>query len=994
MSEEIIKSENAPEITRKDFVGREDEMSVIGKAILEKDNNIVNIKGFGGIGKTSLLNEVQRRYSKKDGILISGLIDFIDISIHTWLGFLDEVVNSLHIEDKKIFEAYRRAKERYEEIEFAGVSGYTLKEEKEKILETFRICYANLAETVDKKNVILMDTFELVHSRLGKWLIDEWLKRLIKTTIIIAGREEKEWQKILEQAEKDLPVYHLPLKELKLDETQQLFSLTQAGQIIGDTECQKLQILSGGRPILLALALDWRSRGDIPEDALTSTSSEYSLNDLQEIQKNSPAQLEDIQKQFCIELVERFQNLDTHNQVIRYMVYMAVVYKKFTPEILAYIGKMSIDKAKFLLKEMESLPFIKYNPRTDSYQLHDLIRDLINEHVWKKIDPIWGERRNICEKAAAFYSKLIGNIENDKKTWRENKKYAEATADKSSEIEALRKLITLKRLQQNYRLHRIYYWIIADYEKGIQQYRYLFTNLVWAREREVYELVRIERELAIKLLGKIYPEEQIILEEALINIVAEGKPGQGLKILDVLLNKVNKDGDKQLYSDILLYQGIAFSYKGETQSAIERLEDVINILYNMEKEYGKPLQYEDLYARWIARTLGMAYGSLGFAYRAAGQISKASQFYRSSIKYHKMGAIKIAQAASLNDLSYVYARMGKYEISKRLCEEGLEIREELQSDYYIGLSYNTLGAIEYQGDKPFSGKNFSMKALRIFERISDKRGIGMANITLGANLRLINQQEPSIDHLKDSEGYLLKAEEIFKTGGSAPEPLYLAQTYEHLGLLYQNWGKFLKERNDKISTDQFFKAERYFQDCIHAYRAIKATWQVAIATERLFSLYSSDLNELEKAYNSLKEVEEIVIQEIPSDILLPADERKPLHEIKIERHEFVYPLGKMTRGKGRMTFMAYRKEGKMDDLEKAVEYYTLACAYLELFSEKSRAMKNTIDEIMLNLKLLSVEDRDIFVKQVQKTYLRYGLEKYDELIRLLEDYMGIVMEDI
>ncbi len=990
-----------PEITREAFVGREAEMAVIDKAISDEGHlRIVNIQGAGGIGKTSILREVQKRYHGRDGPLVTEIIDFFDISTHTWQGFLEEVVNELSKKNGEPFKDYRKVRDRADEIELAGITGPTLENARKEALEAFGSCYNGLA--AKKRIVILIDTFEVVQHILGKRL-PEWLVGLENTAVIIAGRRNRDWQDDLVAKVGSRAVDSLELKEFKLEDTEELFALSEAGRIISDEERRKLQRLSGGRPILLTLALYLQWREAISPEKLTATSGEYTLDDLKAM---TTEELEQVQERFRVELVQRFMKLPppphTYIEMLPYhpvILYMGQVYKYFTVDTLTCLLEVTREEAQALLDGIVDWTFMKHDESTGSYQLHDLIRDLIVAYIWPEIDPSGDERKNVCRKAVEFYGGLLADIEKQEAEWRSKRRQAEAVEDLRQKMEARRELINLKRRRQRCEAQRAYYDLIANYENGAIRYREVFVNNVWAREREAYKLAQEERDQAMEVLGCTYPDHERQLEDARIKIVVQGEFDKGLAILESLLNQARREDDPHFYSDILLYQGIAHTYKGEYKQAEKKLRDAIEVLEELREGLEAPFDSENLITRRVSRSLGRAYGNLGYSFSMGGRLSEAVEAYKEALRYQRIGQLKVTQAATLNDLGFVYGRLGRYGLGKRLCEDGLEIREKLLLDYFIGLSYNTLGLIEYFADKPHRGSKRCRRALDIFERIGDPRGIGLAHRALGANLERIGQLDESIDKLEEAESHLVQAEEVFKERGKAPEPRFFAETNERWGILYQDWGIILRDRGAAKSAvnERFDKAESCFKRCIEVCRREKATWSQAMAMERLFTLYFVGMKDFERASAVLKEVEEIVLNEVPEELLLPASERETsIDEIEFKRHEFLYPLGKMERGKGRLALAEYRKSkredsvGELSHLEEAARHYALACAYLELFSEEAYALKTTLEEITSTIRQLPMVEIAAFRKQVETTQHEYGLEGYPRLLEWIEDVTGLI----
>lgn len=979
------------ETTREDFVGHKNEIAIIHKAISDKGHlRLINIQGAGGIGKTSILQKVQKSYAGQEGFFVSEFIDFFDTSIQSWLGFLDEIVRILEKLTPYGFEKYKKERDDAIQIELAGITGNTLENARKRFIESFEECYKQVSKYACI--IMLMDTFENIQykpekydsftSHFLRWL--QYLKNT-DTVLIIAGRENKKWQDDFILKLGDDLVKYLELKDFKANDTKELFELSEVGRLITDKEREKLQILTEGRPLLLNLTLDWYSW---KPDTLSEIISKYELEKLNKI---SVEELKRVQENFERELIERFRYMGKYDNTIKYM---AIVYKYFTADFLAFLLDMEKDKAQQLLFEMQNWSFMKYNERTGTYQLHDLVRELIIKYIWKEIDPTKDIQKSICKKTVEYYEKvLIKDIRKDYDDYLYAKRHAMNTNNYTKEIEALRALSDLKRKQQIFQAHQAYYDIIADDEKGIIRYRETFVANVWAMEREAFEFVQQHRDEAIYFLEKDYPDNYKKMEEARIKIVVERKLDDGLKILENLFNNFNLKKDPHLYVNIVLYQGIAYTYKGEYEKSEEKLTHAINILRKLEYNLENKLDSESMETRQIARSMGRAYGNLGFTLRIVGRLSEAISAYKEALKYNKIGSrVSAASASTYNDLSYAYARIGKYDLARKLCREGLETREKLLLDYHIGLSYSTLGGIEYRGYNPYIGKQFCEKALAIFQRIDDARGLSLTYRGLAANLTLLGRQQLTTKFFKEAEEYLIMAEEVFKAKGEKPQPEFLADIYEKWALLYQEWGKVLTEGGEnKNKIDEYFnKSELYFKQCIEVYRKEKSLWSQAIAMERLFVLYALDIQNIERASSILKDIEVIILTKVPKEFLQPINEReRRLSEIEFKEREFFYPLGKMLRGKGRLNVVHYRRGKDINYLQEASKNYTIACAYLEQFSDESQGLRTTFDDIVYLFKDLSVAEISYFRKYAEKTQAEYGMEIYTRILKWIEELTGL-----
>ncbi len=169
----------------------------------------------------------------------------------------------------------------------------------------------------------------------------------------------------------------------------------------------------------------------------------------------------------------------------------------------------------------------------------------------------------------------------------------------------------------------------------------------------------------------------------------------------------------------------------------------------------------------------------------------------------------------------------------------MRIREELSHEYLIALSLNTRGLIEYMANSPYAGKRYSKKALKIFEYVGDNRGVGLACRVLGGISARIGDRDQSLSDLEQAEVYLLRAIDIFTRGGVPREPVFMAETYDRMGLMYNSRRNLSRIQGvGKLDLNEYFLRARFcFQRSIIEYERGKSTPRQAEALGRLARLY-------------------------------------------------------------------------------------------------------------------------------------------------------------
>lgn len=994
----------SPEITRDQFVGRHNEIEVIGKAIQsDKNLQVVNIQGVGGIGKTSILRQIRLLFSNDRNLVVSDIIDFFDISTNTPQGFLDELVQRLPPSEESYFEAYKIAREKADELELAGHEA-NLTEAHIRVFESFGRCFNQVSE--QKRVVLLIDTFELVQNILGQQLAD-LLKELQNSTVIIAGRENKKWHETLRKSVGDSAVY-IELTDMDDRDAKQLLALAEFGKNIDTEQFQKLQFLTEGRPILLILAIDREWPGglrkttleedDFPEFESSGEDilgqypiiEKYNLGEFYQMSENK---IEAVREAFRKQLVSNAFQLQHMSPVCPPILIMALAYKYLTAEMLAALMEVSPEEGKKLLDEIAGWTFVKYDKNTESYWLHDLVRELVMCYSWPQIDPVGDVRKEYYENIVRYYEKMLDDITYQENILYEERKKAKTGGLKKQALTPLRKLLNLKKKRQCFKAHQLYYHILADEEEGLKSFREVFVNNIWVKQWDANNLAVQERNTALKHLGRTYPGDRALLEEAMAEIV-KSRYEKGLSILERLITDIEKEADPYLYGDILLYQGIAIS-KSEPELAEQKFFGVIDILKKMEGSLEHPEDPYDLDTRRLYRSLARCYGNLGYCYLMAGRLSEAIEAYRLAIPYCNIGKIKVERATFLNELGSVYSYLGDPVRGRFFWEEGLEIRENLLFDYHIALSYNSRGMIEYIMNNPYEGIEYSRRALEIFERIDDQRGVGLAHRALGSLWTRMFQKDSLTEYFKKAKKHLLSAQDIFKPGGHSPEPIYIAEVYEKLGILFRHYRNVLQSQAAKKNriAQCFETSEKYFKDAITIYNRAGSILSQALVFEGLSRLYFES-DQFEIAEQQLDKMAAILSTpaDVPESLINPEPQRQiPMDEIEFKRHELVYPAGKLERAKARIAFEKYRNSKATDDtpdwafLEKAARHYTLACYYLEKYSREAYTTQWTFKEIPSCLQRLSKEERTQFIDQIGISQKEYGIASFPAIWKWVEN---------
>ncbi len=314
------------------FVGRADEIAQFERILDVPENPewVLNVYGHGGIGKTQLLYrfaEITRQRREIGArLLVTGeLIDFFWTAHQHELEILKSLADQLAPEQfGPFYTAFSRYKQLLAEDTFPAPE--QVNDQVDEVRGRFLEGYGNL---VADRIVLLFDTAEVVGEGalrfLGKTLPD--LKRVrSQTLVIIAGRQSLAGLLPLGS------VKPLPIKGFSSQEVSNY--LAEQGIHVSSDVAESIATLSCGRPVLVALVVDWINWGYSPAELLTCQSDEFEHA-----------------------MIERVRQL--RFPVDEAILAMAHFSRRFDEHILAYVLDEPLDTATSLIKTLAQFSFVK-----------------------------------------------------------------------------------------------------------------------------------------------------------------------------------------------------------------------------------------------------------------------------------------------------------------------------------------------------------------------------------------------------------------------------------------------------------------------------------------------------------------------------------------------------------------------------------------------------------------------------------------------------------
>lgn len=794
------------------FIGREDEIAEIQNLIENWGNRqVICIYGDGGIGKTRLVQEIHKWYLQSEHQIISeksegqtgqsqglqiekqsiqatGIIDFDDPSLRNPENMNRKIANML---DQEAFKDFFQAQMDYHKIRAAGVSSERLNQERLAVNQIFTDRFNTVS---NKKRVLLfLDTTDHLEEGKGVWQdLERKILQLRNAVILLAGRNANEIGESL-QSNIDNHVEIIELEPLSKKDRQTYLAQKQEQKhiTIEPDLAEKLLFLSGGRPILLDLAVEWRARG-ISLEWLVKES-------LEKIQSLDKEEKEKRQQDFEQHLVSHIKDL--RSPMDQLILLMSYVYPLNTEMISQFLKEeISLE----LFNEAASYVFVKQLP--NGYLcLHDETKRLVDKYVWPEIDPEYARRHWYSEVTVTYLSNeitcLTENIEKFEKElveFEKEDKYSENILKVSLQLENLEQQLWQFKEQQ------LVHALFANLDKGIQLFVKFFDEATktsrFTFRQNLFEKLQLHAE-------KFSPEQLYIRDIHKVKLCSDrGEYEEAKELSEAILKRKDISLEHQIETLILL--GNVKIRLGLVEESIANFKKAVEIskanefVYKLLKRWRRFWSSEN-HIREIVTALKKAINirkPKEFFYRFFSQIlyhPRETLDLLTTIKTEVFtgghDSLAVWRVKANNALGYAYRQIGAldhaekyYREARRKCLlEGGPDRKELQDDY--GWISNNLAFVLSDSNKTRrTAIDIATSTLEHWQSIGNHIGLGAGYLVLGIAYYRSNIYEPALDAFQH-------ALDIFT-------PLkhkdWLGQIYSWRGALYQDLGRLDDARRD------------------------------------------------------------------------------------------------------------------------------------------------------------------------------------------------------
>lgn len=966
-----------------EIVGRQDEIRDLRDCL--HDRGARHFRYYwarGGLGKTRLLQEVQRLVTEAGpGFYTSGIIDLYHTDLHSTSDIERAIVDGLAPlpglgePEPKYFYHYRRQRHKFALLRERGADPQILEEQRSELSQAFVNDCRDMA--VDAKKIVLcFDTIELLQyetsiveeiaeleemdARVKPWLLQN-LSQLGNVLVVFAGRPKEplpgEQTNPQERLIADLRAafgkdfLEQPLEALDETGTEEFIAVLDIDPEVREA-LQPLipvvHLLTEGRPIMLHLIVDLlQGLAEQPREILDMFEECRGLVGVSEGDVRLQVARQDIE-------VRLLKGVFNAGGIVCFcLARIATMPKGVDVEILEQTLGLPKAEAQDLLDQLASLSFIKrYEPPAGAERVHGE-RTFLHDEMYRlltKRDVIpnlpYNERQMARMLSDGYYADRIEELERE---------LGESPPEER---------IPLRERMQKLQVEQLYYLLVWNPLRGYERYKQLSTRANVRRSvgfsmRLLDEFLRLwnvpERRQAFADAGLSY--ERVIRDSAQMWVERLHTWGQHTRTVD-LGNQIRarfedlcirSDQDQDIVGNIyaLWLQSLGVLSTYDEDAVIQALELLEQL----------PLPEECTPDQALARA--RLANAVGYHHQLGGMLARATREFSESLSaYRRTEGYREEYTRVLNNLAYAHAQQGQFRQARTLGHEALRTSEELGHDYDIGLTLSTLGGIAMLRGNYGQAMEYAEEALEAFRRVGDPHGLVMAYTTLAKAARWRGRNEyrkgrPSkmgearrlLDAAKLYVERALDTLEQANLGAERYTPLHA-----ELGRVHRGLGDWLKLKDDP-------------QGSMSEYRLAQEWLTKALATD--------DLSIVERA-NTLHDLASVLVCARDH-----AGAREQLDELaqlfgkeyritdgkqpsKALASEYFEPLGKAEWLRGRMAMA----EG---NLEEGAQHLMLAYAYIWRFSPSSILIDFMPDDIYTrHLRTMSESQIAAFLEHVSR----------------------------
>ena len=474
-------------------------------------------------------------------------------------------------------------------------------------------------------------------------------------------------------------------------------------------------------------------------------------------------------------------------------------------EMIATLLSISDAEANGLFEDAQNYVFVKRLP-DGRIALHDEMRRMVNEYVWPEVDPDGDRRRRDSAIAVDYLEQEIQTLTTRITRLQEEEKTAHDAANAQGELNAFVTREPLERELWVLKRQQLVHMLFMDIGKGVKAFTEMFDEATRAYRFYFREALLNEMQ---RYATQLPPEQMYELKSRQVEFFLDhGSYTQARALATELLQQENLSLEQQV--NMLIHRGNGEIRLGNLEKGRRDFDQAVQIS-----------QQADL-KNWLVRAIN----ARGWAYRNQGDFDLASADYLEAYQLSVQLNDRQQTAWILNNMGLVNAFKGDRDAAFENCQAALRLWEQIGFRRGMGATYSTLGRIYRRFDQLKNALESYSKALDIFESENDIDWINRVTCGKATVLWNLYNELQAIDPA-NAQKNLDQAEELFNWAFKHGPPNLKPWTLYNLAQIY-------RARKDFEAARQKFqecrKASREFDEDEREYRSfmrlIHLAWEI------------------------------------------------------------------------------------------------------------------------------------------------------------------------
>jgi tetratricopeptide (TPR) repeat protein len=1033
-----MMTESGTNLTQRtpDVVGRRTELQLLNELLLSpKDEHYVYIWGDGGLGKTRLLEALQKMV-KDAGLdfVTSGIIDLYHTDTHSTSDVERLIVEGLD-SNARHFGHYRDARYLFERMRERGAFPAQLEERRAELSKLFVDDCVRLAAHV-RKIVICFDTVELLQyessiieekaglastdTLLKTWLLQN-LPKLKNILVVFAGRPrqgslgetgdpQSRFLSDLRTAFGDQLVER-QLQPLNPEESRELVhELNPAQPPLSDEQLATLHCLTDGRPILLHLFVDRVT-------ALANSSSEV-FDLLDNYRDLVPTPVEDKRLAKAKEALEvtLIKGFLQHPDLGGYLAQLAMMPKGFDVEILQAVFGVPEQEAHKLTEQLRELSFIKRYGRPREIEQERLAGTPAGYEAASSKQSGSTDDTALLYPDRYFYHDEMYRIWNNRSLFpalrvaQRQAAYAVMTRYYEPRIQELKQQILKldaddrvrpRERQQKLEVEWLYYALISNPRRGYEEYLRLSDDA--NRQRWVGFGMRLLNEflrfcssptgLGTSEEGKVHTGLHLLLQDGIMpdRVLRDSISlwverywwwGQYQHTIDLAGQVLNDPGGLFVRpaQDLALLCNICARWTNANALLYQYQPYVVE---RALAEYRKLAAIESKQPEHLL-ALARLCTTIGYQYRIGGRLGLATRYYdEARAAFMALEDRSDEYVMLLNNSAFAHARQGRMALARTFAHEALSLHQGINNEFIRGLTYSTLSNIARMRGNYAQAKEYGDVALAIFQKIEDGHGMAVAYLSLAqADRRMakhaVEKGYGAAEAIRRFEVAERSAKSALEIAQANKLEADRADAQAELGRIARDMGQAVNSLRGSAEGEPWFKnAERLLLQALEnkGSESIDAGDLLQDLAEVYFDL--GQRNAADDLYKKLCDI-------VPSGFVLQLPYDAQQTQVQSELY---LPLGKMEMLQGQMDFADKRAV-------EGLQHYVYAYVYFSRFSDEALEIDTMIEYLHKHLRAFSLaRQQEIFREVIHWLKQNRLTQVCRPFTRNLADLVGMNLDD-